>query len=68
MKADVVTIKASKGAVCRMCKGDNRIIKKGLRALKVSAKSAASPWVEADSFYCVTHARHILVMFANLDI
>ncbi len=68
MKAEVVTIKAAKGAICRMCTGDDKVIKKGLMALKVSAKSAKSPWSYSDSFYCVTHGRHILLMFADLTI
>lgn len=67
MKAEVITVKANRGVKCRTCE-DEKIIKKGERALKVSVRSAGSRWADAHSYFCIPHARSIVRMFAKLDI
>jgi len=63
MRAKMVTIKAHKGALCREC--DDKIIKKGERALQISGRSAKGFF---KSFYCIPHARYIIKMFAELTV
>ncbi len=67
MEAEMVSIKSNSGARCRLCPEDKKL-KKGDRALKITAKTAKSPYLGDKSFYCVSHARAIQMMFTNLDV
>lgn len=66
MQAEMVNIKSNSGARCRLCPKEKKI-KKGERALKITAKSAGASYLGDNSFYCLAHARSIQIMFTNLE-
>lgn len=67
MKAKVITVQ--KRVICESClrKRKGGLIEKGQRVLKIMTESATSPHGTVNH-YCTSHGRHIIKMFAGLDL
>lgn len=68
MKAKVIIVEDLKGVICKAClrKRKGGLIEKGEKALRIKTESAVSSHGTID-YYCVSHGRHIIRMFAELD-
>ena len=65
MLVEIVTMKAH--GKCRMCKPEKKI-PKGSKALKVGMRTAQSPYINTNAFFCPDHALEIIDDFSKLNI